>query len=190
MADLALATSSARTVISSSLCSIVFCFWDIVITFDDEVENIWGQPSHSITKWLFLFTRYFALAVQILLVMKSSGVFRPLPLPERLCPYWLIFQSLAARALSSSVLLILMLRVYVLYDCTRAIRSGLLALFAVFIVPIVPIHVLLARRIQFTPTCTPAKTPPGVLFVQFFKQCSWSSRLSDVERLRGDGYRL
>ncbi|KAF8503134.1 hypothetical protein JB92DRAFT_814090 [Gautieria morchelliformis] len=45
----------------SCVASLAFLLYDHVITLDDEVVNVWNRP-RSLSRWLFIWTRYFGLA--------------------------------------------------------------------------------------------------------------------------------
>ncbi|KDQ52716.1 hypothetical protein JAAARDRAFT_474791 [Jaapia argillacea MUCL 33604] len=137
----------------SSLSSIAFLVWDIMVTFDEEVAYIWPQPKRSPSKWLFLFTRYFSLACQIALFARSIGIFETSNSIPRGCISWLVFQSISAQAMMTSVELILMIRVYALYAGSRHIRMFIVALFGFGFSITIPSLSIVVYRFILATTC-------------------------------------
>ncbi|KAF8971111.1 hypothetical protein BDZ97DRAFT_1787764 [Flammula alnicola] len=102
---------SLLIVSSAQVASLAFFFYDICITFDDEVNTIWSMSHNSWIKWQFLFTRYFALAAQICL------------------KNWYTYQVIEGSILMSAVEVVLMARVYALYQ--KNLWVGLIFVFLI-----------------------------------------------------------
>ncbi|TFK44270.1 hypothetical protein BDQ12DRAFT_672680 [Crucibulum laeve] len=101
---------------SGQVASLTFLLYEITITFDDEVDIIWAKPNKSWIKWQFLFTRYFALAVQLVnrsieMAINSDSVMLTGSLKD-----WYICQVFVGSILITAVELVLMARVYALYN--------------------------------------------------------------------------
>ncbi|KZP22051.1 hypothetical protein FIBSPDRAFT_1043766 [Athelia psychrophila] len=133
--------------------------WETCITFGSEVEFIWSKPNRSPIKWLYLWIRYYGLAVQILF---SIMIFR-LPLPLEGCRTWYNAQFMLVQGLLSSIELVLVIRVYALYNCNKRV----VLLMGVFLLS--EIGALFAAVLQntstmhFTPRCYTVPEPGLVM---------------------------
>ncbi|KDQ52719.1 hypothetical protein JAAARDRAFT_198063 [Jaapia argillacea MUCL 33604] len=168
---MALAAQCTLMINYSSLSSITFLVWDILLTLDDEVAYIWPQHKRSPSKWLFLFTRYFSLACQVSVsrflphgldfdrpissniprvsYLRSLGVLGASHHSHRSCLWWLIFQSISLQALVTAVELILSIRVYALYAGSRHIRMLIVALFTFELTMAIPCLSISLSRARF-----------------------------------------
>lgn len=113
---------------SWQLGSLVFLLYEIVITFDDEVNLIWSRPNTCWVKWIFLFIRYFALAAQLANRSIESAIRSNLYLDTELLRHWFSCQVVVATILMLAVELVLMARVYALYKKSMCIGGILLVL--------------------------------------------------------------
>lgn len=116
------------TVQWSSIASLTFLAWDILITFDDEVKFIWPKP-WNLSKYLYLFTRYCALLVQISTLFVGNNGWPSTYYSSHDCYIWEVYQALAAGVVIGSVDIILILRVIALYHENKIIRSALVVLY-------------------------------------------------------------
>ncbi|EDR11583.1 uncharacterized protein LACBIDRAFT_293173 [Laccaria bicolor S238N-H82] len=98
---------------SWQLGSLVFLLYEIVITFDDEVNLIWS---------------YFALAAQLANRSIESAIRSNLYLDTELLRDWFSCQVVVATILMIAVELVLMARVYALYKKSMCIGGVLLVL--------------------------------------------------------------
>ncbi|KAH7922219.1 hypothetical protein BV22DRAFT_673743 [Leucogyrophana mollusca] len=107
-----------------SISALSFLFWELCITFDDEVNLIWSKPWGSLVKWLFLLTRYVGLAsIASGRALGTAGHSSALSCREALA-----LQVSMTRILFTLVEIILMLRLYALYN-----RDPRIAAFLVFL---------------------------------------------------------
>ncbi|EPQ53034.1 hypothetical protein GLOTRDRAFT_139984 [Gloeophyllum trabeum ATCC 11539] len=148
----------------SAVASLTFIVWDIVITFDQEVEYIWSQPARSPLKWLFIFARYFTVIVQIIFALDYIGVLQVWGGNLPVCQAWFTLQSLAIQAVTSTTEAMLMMRVYALYNRNRKVRCGLVVLFASELLAIIPMFAIAIPRMEFTVICTPIASHYSLLF--------------------------
>lgn len=72
---LATEASENRRELVSALCANILLAWDIIITFDIEVELIWKAPK-SVVTCLFLFNRYISLSQAIMSTVFLHGEFK------------------------------------------------------------------------------------------------------------------
>ncbi|KDQ57259.1 hypothetical protein JAAARDRAFT_290441 [Jaapia argillacea MUCL 33604] len=157
--DPAFSAQAAQIITYSSVSALAFLVWDICLTFDDEVEYIWKQGWGSPAKALFLYTRYFSVIAQAILLVPRADLSHTLPSNHRSCPSWFIFKSVAFQTMMSCLGLILMLRVYALYNRAPWVRSILQTLFSIEILLILPIYCSLFPLLELDEMCEPRKTP-------------------------------
>ncbi|KAI0270410.1 hypothetical protein BC834DRAFT_967211 [Gloeopeniophorella convolvens] len=146
----------------SSMAALTFLVWDILITLDEEVIAIWSKPYWFYSKWLFLFVRYFAVAMQIALLFVGSRFAPRFDYAESDCVKWYVFQEAGTQLLVAAVEIILMLRVHALYDRSR--RIALLLIF-LFVAENLVMSVTLARaahHARFDTGCAVVHTPRGL----------------------------
>ncbi|KDQ52590.1 hypothetical protein JAAARDRAFT_40194 [Jaapia argillacea MUCL 33604] len=150
----------------SSLASLIFLIWDICVTFDQEVEFIWKQHARFPVKWLFLFVRYWAVVIQTLIFLTATGGITNIGLRADQCETWYSFQSFATQSLTIAVEMILMLRVYALYNRSRAMRILMLAILAIEVAFVVPVYVIYVPRVKYGIQCSATTTQDSkALFV-------------------------
>ncbi|KAF8881259.1 hypothetical protein BD779DRAFT_1025866 [Infundibulicybe gibba] len=152
----------------SSLVALVFLAWDLVVTFGDEYEYVWKQ-NWTPVKCIYLFCRYFSLTVQIVNYAITQGPISQVPVAHTICKAWFTFQSLCTTSLMSSVNALLMLRVYALYDRSRAVATFLAIVFFVDVISLSAQAFYLAAETVapeapvFDQACLMKETPSAVL---------------------------
>ncbi|KAJ3970990.1 hypothetical protein EV361DRAFT_913470 [Lentinula raphanica] len=118
------------------LFSITFLYWDHIITFPDELQYLWTRSMGWSTA-LFFFNRYFATLGNIVVTVSlfSSG------LTESSCRPFHLFRELLLVLTQVIVCILLTVRIYALYHCSKRMLSymlvtgftlGGLAIFAIF----------------------------------------------------------
>ncbi|KAF8520816.1 hypothetical protein JB92DRAFT_2893654 [Gautieria morchelliformis] len=103
----------------STVASLALLVYDHAITFDAEVMNVWNRP-HSFGKILFIWTRYFGLSSLILAVtMFFHG-----SLSSKVCSGFFWWEAISIIVLNVSVEVILLARVYAVYNSNKKIIYG------------------------------------------------------------------
>ncbi|KAI9457485.1 hypothetical protein BJY52DRAFT_1086453, partial [Lactarius psammicola] len=148
---------------SPPVAALAFLVWDILITLDQEVEAIWTKPNKSYAKWLFLFVRYFAVAMQIALLFIGTRLAFSFHYTYGDCVKWYIFQEVGTQALIAAVEFVLIIRVHALYDRSRIVTSILVLLFIVENVVMAVTLVKVVPEIGFDRICTVVHSPPRLL---------------------------
>ncbi|KAF5316936.1 hypothetical protein D9611_003835 [Ephemerocybe angulata] len=106
---------------SASGAAFILLFWEWIITLDDEVEYIWSKPNNSWLKWLFIFSRYYTMAASLTQISIESAVLHGFPMSRSCLRIWYSCQVIVALHSMSSLELILMTRVYALYNKSRRV---------------------------------------------------------------------
>ncbi|KAF7762307.1 hypothetical protein Agabi119p4_8900 [Agaricus bisporus var. burnettii] len=114
----------------TNIAGLVLLVYDQVITWDKEVNRIWRRSSDWVLKIMFFLARYCALATQIINLVATH----PYILEKQVmsCHKWFGFQTSAIGLLLLNLQLILMLRVYALYERSKKVAGFLLCWFLVY----------------------------------------------------------
>ncbi|KAH9974224.1 hypothetical protein BJV74DRAFT_753527, partial [Russula compacta] len=147
-----------------SVAALSFLAWDILITLDQEVDTVWSKPNRFYSKWLFLFVRYFAVAMQISLLFVGTRISLNFHYTERDCIKWYIFQEVGTQLLVAAVEFILIIRVHALYDRKIAVTATILSLFLVENVIMIVTLAKVIPRVRFDSNCTVIHSPSGLIF--------------------------
>jgi len=116
--------TDARTVDRSGVAATACLAYDILITWDQEVEYIWKSP-WTVPKFLYLFSRYFTLIVQLVNTSESTSF----SVTNKYCQNWTNFEAITGQLIIMGVEISLMMRVYALYGREKRILALLLALY-------------------------------------------------------------
>ncbi|KAI0270460.1 hypothetical protein BC834DRAFT_515516 [Gloeopeniophorella convolvens] len=147
----------------SSVAALTFLVWDILITLDQEIGAIWSKPNKFYMKWLFLFVRYFAVAMQIALLFVGTRLALDYHYTESDCVKWYIFQEVGTQLLIASVEVILIIRVHALYDRNRPITIILITLFLAENIAMAVTLIKVVPGARFDVACTVVHTPPSLV---------------------------
>ncbi|KAJ3814548.1 hypothetical protein EV368DRAFT_40391, partial [Lentinula lateritia] len=127
------------------LFSITFLYWDHLITFPDEVQYLWKRSMGWSTA-LFFFNRYFAALGNIVVTVSlfSSGLTESVGILSSSysdCRPFHLFRELLLVLTQVIVCILLTIRIYALYHCSRRMliymlvtgsTLGGLSIFAIF----------------------------------------------------------
>ncbi|KAN0093155.1 hypothetical protein V8E55_003939 [Tylopilus felleus] len=110
--------------------SCALLVWDYFLTLDDEMTYIWASRP-SIVKYLFIGNRYINLFTQPFSLAQLAGTF-PLDSTAACLAFSWAF-ALSKQWSSTSVHLLVLLRVWVLYERTLGITIALLVAFILYL---------------------------------------------------------
>ncbi|KAK7690397.1 hypothetical protein QCA50_007055 [Cerrena zonata] len=133
--------------------AISFLVWDTIINIGDEVrkssfplrkkksylltvlpigkvELIWSQPKTWIC-WVYAYVRYFGVAGIASLLILNSNEHNRLGFSHGICLGWIIWEAFLTHSLLIFVEIVLLLRIYVLYDKNNVLLWILLALLTI-----------------------------------------------------------
>ncbi|KAF8888106.1 hypothetical protein BD779DRAFT_1525611 [Infundibulicybe gibba] len=117
----------AKLVCYQAVASLTFLLYETACTFDDEIKYIWTQPRRSLTKWVYLFMRYFALLAQMRLVALFMTISTG-NVSTALCRDLYISQAVGGGILMICLQAILTIRVYALYIRSKRVAIASLVL--------------------------------------------------------------
>jgi hypothetical protein len=113
-----------RTVIAA----LAFLIYEFFLTLGDEVQHIWSKPNKSWLKWAFFLTRYAPLAAVIAHRLVITAVQLGLPASPNSLKIFFVLHSLTSHYIMLTIQILLMSRVYALYDQKPYILFSFLAI--------------------------------------------------------------
>ncbi|KZP18511.1 hypothetical protein FIBSPDRAFT_593255 [Athelia psychrophila] len=134
--------------------ALVLLVWEYLITFDDEVNFIWCKPNRALVKWLFLFLRYFSLFAQIGNQVLSEKIASSVPVSASSCRMWYTWRLVAAQVMLVAVEVLLIIRVYALYNKSKRIVLCLLTLVLAEVACSATNSIINIPRLLFSPACS------------------------------------
>ncbi|KAH9852531.1 hypothetical protein C2E23DRAFT_186884 [Lenzites betulinus] len=151
------AASAEGFVTSEVACAATaFLVWDALINLDQEVEYIWKGPS-SWVKWTYVVIRHAPYLIQgsvLTLVGRAGHVWH-----NKQCEAWIAYQLVGIEVLTIAVEVVLMIRVYAMYNRNRSVLTLVLVFFAAEITAMWTILGISIPQITFTPQCLITSTP-------------------------------
>jgi len=120
-------TASLTATRFSTFASLAFLVYDHVLTLDAEIEFVWRR-AWSFGKVMFIFNRYFGLAV---LAFNSIVHFYHSPTHSQFCEIFRAWTGIAVMLAVMSAEVILMARIYAVYDRSKRVLIIMAVLFAV-----------------------------------------------------------
>ncbi|KIM90264.1 hypothetical protein PILCRDRAFT_811985 [Piloderma croceum F 1598] len=142
----------AHAVNLNAMAAWAFLVWEISLTLDDEVEHIWRLPNTPI-KWLYFFIRYFGLASQTGHRIFSMWIASTMTATPLICTTFHTLLAVTAQSLLTCMHIILMLRVFALYNRKRWIGILLLSLLAAQNATQAVCMVYVVPALTFNPMC-------------------------------------
>ncbi|KAG2123432.1 hypothetical protein DEU56DRAFT_51891 [Suillus clintonianus] len=153
----------AREVNYHLVASLALQLWDMVITSKSEMEHIWPKPWSSVFKWLYLFLRYFSLAIQIFHQFAVPYLNSGKALKSN-CFAWFVYTALIAQFQTTTIEFILAVRVYALFNRSRRIAIMLGSLMTLEYIILVIIVGGYFHRIPSIPYCILSKPPNQIIY--------------------------
>ncbi|KAI3618114.1 hypothetical protein WG66_005563, partial [Moniliophthora roreri] len=121
-----------NTQLVASCLGLTLTVYDIYLTRKEEKTLIWRFPFRlTIVKTIYVLSRYVGLTYQMYNVVRSAyWKYRYITIPQDSCASHLIFKTSGTQGLTVILHVILMLRVYALYNKSLAIILFLTILYA------------------------------------------------------------
>ncbi|KAJ6499228.1 hypothetical protein C8R45DRAFT_108924 [Mycena sanguinolenta] len=135
----------------TSIAALAFLIWEHLITLDDEVEYIWRKPWTAWVKIVFLFLRYFPLAIQLCNRILDEMIMQQLDLRPSAVRAWYISQAVVAHLAMTGVEFVMMVRVYAIYRNSRRIAWWFLCLWIVETVVVIAGIFITLPGVDFVP---------------------------------------
>jgi len=129
----------------SSVAALALVAWDAVLTFGDEVDHIWPKSGRTHVKWIYLFSKWFGLLVQICQQIWLRFLTAQSPVPPSTCQYLFIYGGTTFQLLQFCLDTVLILRIWAVHQQNRyyiaiaftvvVIQTALMIMTLVFSVP-------------------------------------------------------
>ncbi|KAF9070710.1 hypothetical protein BDP27DRAFT_1401846 [Rhodocollybia butyracea] len=110
--------------IIAAVLGLVLTGCDISLTMREEVQYMWKKPI-TFVRCLFVLMRYLPIALHVINVVLTTTWIEGAEAPEEYCWSLMILQSIAFCSMLVLLELVLILRVFALYDRSRAIGTFL-----------------------------------------------------------------
>ncbi|KAF9452727.1 hypothetical protein P691DRAFT_803449 [Macrolepiota fuliginosa MF-IS2] len=150
--------AGAQAVNRSSIAALAFLVWDILITFDDEVNYIWPR-SWNYTKCVYFFVRYVPVLVEMSILCIGTELTPLFHFTPHDCFIWQVYQAVAVTLIIMAVDTILILRVYALYNNSPVISNVLRCAFVAEIIGMIIGMVLAVPDIRYNDVCLVTHVP-------------------------------
>ncbi|TFK32739.1 hypothetical protein BDQ12DRAFT_739219, partial [Crucibulum laeve] len=94
---------------ASCLAALIVLLYEYSITFAQEYQFVW-KSRRTLVKWVYLFSRYFALSAQIANNVLLAFHLSKIPVRRELCRPWFLFLAISTCMLFAALEIVLMLR--------------------------------------------------------------------------------
>jgi len=173
-----------------SLASLALLLWEHVLTFSHEYTHVW-KSRLTVTKWLYLLLRYFSIICQLTNHIISSSLLFKAPLSKSTCFAWVAFQASYFQVVQMLFELILLVRVWALYNKGPRVGFFLLSMYLCGFVILVYANVRVNMVLQLDGTCLVMKTPPEAYILAIYPLVTqaviWTMTWYKKVRSFGDG---
>lgn len=157
----------AQQVMYGAAGVVTWLTWDAMIHLDVEVEAIWRRP-RTWVKFIYFFIRYTPIVHTLALVIALGHNHR---YPDSTCRGWIFYELIYMEVLTFAVEVILVMRLYALYNANKLVLWVILAAFMAEVAIMVVCLCIVLPGMTFTPACLVAHTS-GV-FISY-----WASSLA------------
>ncbi|EGN97005.1 hypothetical protein SERLA73DRAFT_161914 [Serpula lacrymans var. lacrymans S7.3] len=159
------------------VASLTLVLWEMLINLGDESSLIW--PSHGsyltiMVKWAYLFSRYFAIAVQIANINVIFTFARAAPVAADTCKSFYIYQGCSVEALLLAFDFALLARVHALYGQKKRYTIIGLAAILVELMTMFISGFSAIPNVPYNQDCLVMSTPTSVVYFVLgvgFSQC-------------------
>ncbi|PPR04195.1 hypothetical protein CVT24_010743 [Panaeolus cyanescens] len=146
----------------SSIAALVVLIWEFFDGVQDERRFIWRGQFNKV-KGIYLFARYFGICAQIANTYLVFGPLSEVPVPRQKCQMWFIYLSTCSTVFFAATDLVLMLRVYVLYNRNRKVGCFLFCLLALQAGLVINCGARTIKVVPFDGICDVQTTPVEVV---------------------------
>ncbi|KAI0686317.1 hypothetical protein BC835DRAFT_470861 [Cytidiella melzeri] len=156
------AATLTHAVSYSEVASVTLLTWDFFITLSDEIDLVWKQR-WTPAKALYLLARYLPWIFQLALLAINTDGTTGLIFTLDQCRKWMIFQAIILQMVVTTVDIILMIRVFALYNNSRIL---VVSLSTAFICEISYLSYNLATvtpKLGFAEDCFVRSSPPSFI---------------------------
>ncbi|OBZ76063.1 hypothetical protein A0H81_03315 [Grifola frondosa] len=142
----------------ASVAASVFLAWDMLINIADEVEYIWRRPKGKMT-WMYAFIRHMPILAQRTLIVTNTSNSTGVHFSSTGCLGWLSYQAAVMEVVTLAVEIVLITRVYALYNCNKIMLTAISTLFVLEVTAMITALCLSVPKMTFTPECLVSGAP-------------------------------
>ncbi|EGO22597.1 hypothetical protein SERLADRAFT_440611 [Serpula lacrymans var. lacrymans S7.9] len=160
------------------VASLTLVLWEMLINLGDESSLIWPRSHGSyltiMVKWAYLFSRYFAIAVQIANINVIFTFARAAPVAADTCKSFYIYQGCSVEALLLAFDFALLARVHALYGQKKRYTIIGLAAILVELMTMFISGFSAIPNVPYNQDCLVMSTPTSVVYFVLgvgFSQC-------------------
>ncbi|KAI0674431.1 hypothetical protein C8Q78DRAFT_1076073 [Trametes maxima] len=135
--------------------------WDVLISFSEEVEFVWQKPNGWL-RWLYVFLRYVLLLVAIALFGYFSVPGRK-PSTNVQCNFNTLVEAIALASAVIAVQIVLIVRVYALYNRSRTLLLSLMVGCAASLCASILGSYFASSKFRYDGQCLLTSAPPTML---------------------------
>ncbi|KAK7677877.1 hypothetical protein QCA50_019189 [Cerrena zonata] len=149
---------STQTVSRSEVASAALLSYDIFLTFGDEVEFVWLKQ-WSLAKAMYISARYIPWIIQMVLLTVNVDGTTGLLFKMEDCMKWVIVQAIFLQLTITIVDVILIARVYVLFQRNKPLIGTLISLLFIEIGYMTFVLAHVVSRLTFDDNCFVISSP-------------------------------
>ncbi|THH27345.1 hypothetical protein EUX98_g6843 [Antrodiella citrinella] len=157
--------AQTRDVSRSEMAAVTILTYDIIVTMGDEIELIWSRK-WTFAKAMYIVARYIPWAFQLAFIAinadGTTGLF--FSVPE--CHRWIAVQAVILQLIISTVDIVLMTRVYALYNRNFKLTATLGVLFCAEVAYLSYVLSVVSPRLTFNADCFVTSSPK--IFVSYW----------------------
>ncbi|OBZ76659.1 hypothetical protein A0H81_03308 [Grifola frondosa] len=142
----------------AAVAALVFLAWDMLINLADEVEYIWRRPKGKMS-WMYAFIRHMPILAQGTLIVTNTSNATGVHFSSTGCRAWLSYQAAVMEVVILSVEIVLITRVYALYNCNKIMLTAISTLFVLEVTAMITALCLSVPKMTFTPECLVSGAP-------------------------------
>jgi len=157
--------AQTKSVSYSEVASVAVLTWDVLIGLSDEVELVW-KKQWTAAKGLYLLARYLPWLFQLALLAINSDGTTGLRFTTDQCEKWQVFQGVSLQVIVTTVDIVLIMRVYALYNRSRSLLIFMSLAFAAEIGYLIHNLVMVTPQLTFNDDCFVTSSPP--LFIVYW----------------------
>ncbi|OCH88132.1 hypothetical protein OBBRIDRAFT_109255 [Obba rivulosa] len=150
--------NKTQTVSYGDVAAVVMLTWDIIVTMSDEVEHIWVKRWTAV-KVMYLVSRYFPWTFQLALLTLSSNGSTGAFFTAEQCSKWVAMQAMMLQTIVTVVDIILIIRVYALYNKSRMLLTCIVILFAAEVTVLCYVLAEVVPKLRYNSTCFVISSP-------------------------------
>lgn len=147
----------------TSVGALAWLLWEHALTCRDEYHYIWRGPINHI-KVLYILARYFALCAQISNTYLVFSSFSRIPVSRERCMAWFVFLALIDCLLMTAMDIVIMLRVYALYNRSTKVALLLVSLLLTQLTLVTTCVSRTLPKVPFDVNCDILKTPHDIVY--------------------------